>query len=107
MGGRNFYNISFGDTANQAFDGLVSQAQYDHGHAGYSGTIAEKHDFIMISLPADKDPMDFAEGLIRDSDDRIDDKWGPAGCIEMPPTDKDKKEHPGLKKFLFFGWASS
>ena len=102
-----FYDIGFGDTAWQAFNDLVSTAQYDHGHSGYSGTIAEKHNFTMIPLPENKDPMDYANDLIGDSDDRVDDKWGPAGCIEMPLTDKDKKDHPGLKKFLFFGWASS
>jgi len=108
MGGSDFYNIGFGPTAKIAFDDLVSQAQYDHGHSGYSGTIAEKHSFTMIPLPEHKNPMDLAEELIRNSDDRVDDKWGPAGCIEMPLTDKDKKDHPGgLKKFLFFGWASS
>jgi hypothetical protein len=107
MGASEFYNFGFGKTAKEAFGLVVEQAQYDHGHSGYSGTIAEKHTFTMIPLLENKDPEDYAEQLIRDSDDRVDDKWGPAGCIEVPLTDKDKKDHPGLKKFLFFGWASS
>ena len=107
MGASDFYNIGFGDTAKKVFADLVSQAQYDHGHSGYSGTIAEKNDFTVIPLPEHKDPQDYAEELMENGDERIDDKWGPAGCIEMPLSDKDKAEHPGLKKFLFFGWASS
>jgi len=107
MGGSEFYNIGFGATAEEVFVNLVSQSQYDHGHSGYSGTIAEKRNFTMISLPENKDPMNFAEGLIREGDDRVNNKWGPVGCISMPLTDKDLKEYPGLKKFLFFGWASS
>ena len=37
-----------------------------------------------------------ADVLFSINDDRINDKWGPAGCIEIKP------EH-----YLFFGYASS
>ena len=108
MGACDFYDIGFGKTAKKAFADLVSQAQYDHGHSGYSGTIAEKNNFTMIPLPEHQGtPLEYAAKLIEDDDAHINDKWGPAGCIELPLTDKDKKEHPGLRKFLFFGWASS
>lgn len=46
-------------------------------------------------------PADLAELLIDLGDPRIDDKWGPAGCIDLAPKKKRDKE------FLFFGWASS
>lgn len=36
-----------------------------------------------------------AHGLIGNRDPRIDDKWGPAGCIKLTNG-----------KYYFFGWAS-
>ena len=100
MGACDFKNFSVGENAEQAFRSCVEEAQYDHGHAGYTGTIAEKNDFVMIDLPDSIDKSDmpaineFAEKLIDDEDERVDDKWGPAGCIETS------------KGYLFFGWAS-
>lgn len=99
MGACDFTTIGRGKTAKEAFDNAVHQAAYDYGHAGYTGTIAEKCEFVMII----RTPMEtseackLADDLIGDGDPRIDDKWGPAGCI--PLTEEDK--------FLFFGWASS
>ena len=48
---------------------------------------------------------DIAEHLLAKLfDERIDDKWGPAGCIDMDPKLTGKRKP---KRFLFFGWASS
>lgn len=51
MGACDFMNYSFGKTAQEAFSHCVQQAQYEHGHGGYSGTIAEKHDFVVLPKP--------------------------------------------------------
>ena len=90
-------------TAQDAFSSLVNEAQYLYGHGGYTGTIAEKMEFGMLK----KEAVDFktAQALIQaDMDDcdngKFDDKWGPAGCIEVDDPDKGKG-------WLFFGWASS
>lgn len=96
MGACDFIVRSRGKTAKEAFNAAVDEAQYEYGHAGYTGTIAEKGSFIMISLPEDKSAIEYAEELIDRFDHRIDDKWGPAGCI---------KQEEGV--FVFFGWASS
>lgn len=50
-------------TASAAFDQAVSQAQWEHGHGGYSGTIAEKHSFVEVSLPAGFTAMEFANAI--------------------------------------------
>lgn len=94
---------SRGKTAKEAFAAAREEAQYEHGHGGYSGTIAEKHSFTVIPLPKDTDPMLEVERLIDEDDERIQDKWGPAGCIDLG---KDPV-HPALRRYLFFGWASS
>ena len=44
---------------------------------------------------------ELAELLLEIGDRRIDDKFGPAGCIDLAPKRKRDRE------FLFFGWASS
>jgi hypothetical protein len=101
MGASTFVMTSTGKTANAAFKNAVKQAEYDYGHAGYTGTIAEKTSFVMIETPKNIDTKDmnqvdtFISKLINESDERIDDKWGPAGCIQL-----DKET------FIFFGWAS-
>lgn len=102
MGAEAFRTKAQGATAQAAFEEAQSTARYDHGHAGYTGTIAEKNGFEMIPLPpvpADVDPMTHAiteaDKLISAGDERIDDKWGPAGCFDV-----------GGGNYLFFGWAS-
>ena len=91
-----FETVSEGKNPNEAFRKAVEKAQWDYGHAGYTGTIAEKDDFVIIPLPEGKNPFDYANDLVLEGDPRVDDKWGPAGCIDL-----------GDGKYLFFGWASS
>jgi hypothetical protein len=103
MGAEEFYTPWQGTSPADAFAGAVEQAQYDHGHSGYSGTIAEKNQYVLITIPEGKDPRDYAQQLMNDNDPRIGDKWGPAGCIDMGPS----KIHKGKNVYLFFGVASS
>lgn len=99
MGSQPFYQHYPCDVARtsalQAFVMAVAVAEHDHGHSGYSGTLAEKEDFVMIEPHSRMSPEEYAAELVEDDDERIDDKWGPAGCI-LTPTG-----------YLFFGWASS
>ena len=96
MGGCTFGDLGRGKTAQEAFDDAHGQACYDYGHAGYTGTLAEKSSFVEIDCPEGVTPEDYGEQLIDDNDPRIDDKWGPAGCIKVEEG-----------KYYFFGWASS
>lgn len=96
MDAQEFQTSSQGKTAKEAFANAISEAQYESGHGGYTGTIAEKHTFVMIVCPDGIVPHKYANQLLDDGDSRIEDKWGPAGCISL-----------GSDKYLFFGWASS
>lgn len=96
MGAEVFYVSAKGANKHEAFNTAVSEAYWQHGHDGYTGTIAEKGEFVMIALPEGEDPYDYAMKLIDAEDRRIDDKWGPAGCFDL-----------GNGEFVFFGWASS
>ena len=51
MGAAEFTELSHGKTAQAAFDRVVEAAQWEFGHGGYTGTIAEKMDFTVIDLP--------------------------------------------------------
>ena len=115
MGGESFITASWGKTTEEAFKSAVERAEYDHGHAGYTGTIAEKDSFLMVKLPEHKDPIDFANELIKGNNE-VSDKWGPCGCIEIPNSLYKRIEEqcyiihsqsPNDKLFIFFGWASS
>ena len=96
MGATNFMCRDSGNSAKEAFRNAVKEAQYQFGHGGYTGTIAEKDKFVMISLPKGENPVQYADKLMDEGDSRIDDKWGACGCIAIPESDE----------YLFFGWAS-
>lgn len=98
MGANEFTTYGSGETAEEAFSVAVSNARYDYGHAGYTGTIAEKSEFVIIGkAPDHKAAIETARRLLAADDPRITDKWGPAGCVSIA----------GTPDFLFFGWASS
>lgn len=105
MGAATFVNVTEGKDANQAFAKARDAAAWENGHGGYTGTIAEKREFVMIDPAKDgADTTDwsqvnyeeYAYSLVNEGDPRVDDKWGPAGCIQLSD-----------REFLFFGWASS
>lgn len=96
MGAEVFEVYARGANAAEAFQQAVEEACHAYGHAGYTGTIAEKDSYVLIDLPEGMNPREFASQLIEEEDDRIDNKWGPAGCITIAPG-----------QYYFFGWASS
>jgi hypothetical protein len=103
MGANTFFTTASGKNAKRAFIAATKEAAYDYGHRGYTGSIAEKESFVMISdevfLSVDA-AADFADDLIDAGDERVDDKWGPAGCLKF-------KSNDGEICYLFFGWAAS
>ncbi len=88
MGANSFETYRDGANAETAFAEAVEAAAWEHGHGGYTGTIAEKGDFIIIT----EQPMSYDEAtrLARDlltrNDPRGADKWGPAGAIPVKQT---------------------
>lgn len=116
MGAETFFVRKIGQykDANEAFREAVDDAQYEHGHGGYTGTIAEKSGFQMVEVPPRKDPSAFADFCFENDEGKFwEDKWGPAACIEVKGTWLQKmrgerwKGKRNFKCFYFFGWASS
>lgn len=98
MGASEFFQFSNGETAKKAFINAVQEAKDDYGHNGYTGTIAEKNEYVRVgTVNTKEEAKELAEKLLLDDDPRIEDKWGPAGAICINDTNE----------WLFFGWASS
>lgn len=51
MGSWAFSTTAWGKTPEEAFRSAVEEARYEHGHGGYTGTIAEKGGFALFELP--------------------------------------------------------
>lgn len=103
MGAEYFTTTAKGKTAQEAFDEAVSDAQYEHGHGGYTGTIAEKSVFRVEVPPSGVTPEDYIKICTDYGIDRkrelhwsIMDKWGPACAVKT-----------GDDEWTFFGTASS
>lgn len=94
MGAQSFVVHGSGESATQAFGAAVTDAAYWFGHGGYTGSIADKGEFVMVPLPEGEDPEKYAEKLNHSEDSPVDDKWGPAGCFKLRDGE-----------YLFFGWA--
>jgi hypothetical protein len=115
MGANTFMTTSSGLSTHAAFYNAREEAVYEHGHGGYTGTIAEKSSFTVMDPPHGSDhdlidrladaalnggdvPADLTEhaGWISRAAKIADDKWGPCVCVPL-----------GDCRYLFFGWASS
>lgn len=116
MGADNFAHTATGfKTASEAFNYAVEQAEYAYGHAGYTGTIAEKDSFVVVTPPEGVSAADAFQywdlGAWANNIDRLSteqktaldviaeeffDKWGPALAIKL---DDDT--------WGFWGYASS
>ena len=95
MGAEQFENFVPGSDLQKAFISAVKNAQYDHGHSGYTGTIAEKTAVTLRgSVEFIVEAEDFAE---KDLYDNEHDKWGDCWAVKV-------KNPEG---FYFYGIASS
>jgi hypothetical protein len=109
MGGASFFNIGSGDSMQDAFDRLVREARHDHGHGGYTGTIAEKTAVRELDMPGHwlehVDTRRLDEEQAEEFADACRevvpyDKWGPADGFEI------KRAEDGTRRWAFFGDAS-
>lgn len=51
MGANTFQTYGFGKDSREAFVAAVKDAQWEYGHGGYTGTIAEKATYSLVPLP--------------------------------------------------------
>lgn len=133
MGAQTFEQFQTGDDVFAAFERAVEAAAWEHGHGGYTGTLAEKDSFVVIDKDGDTVHAKLGSPYYPVS------AWGAARRdITYPPLDPlpwdaasaladrlieqrdariDDKWGPagaipavgadGQRGWLFFGWASS
>ena len=73
----------------KAFREAVSEAKYERGHGGYTGTIAEKSDYKVRSHNSMTKQQAFA---FADSDIDHNQKWGPAFAVPVSESQVLKEE---------------
>jgi hypothetical protein len=117
MGATTFHTETKAKTAKEAFTKLVADAEWTHGHGGYTGTIAEKQGFTEFKRPKGvrestchmviqalskvnpthtiKLEKTYPKWPIKQMVKTFEDKWGPAVCVETRPNN-----------YFFCGWAS-
>ncbi|MFI8909126.1 hypothetical protein CLM85_12835 [Streptomyces albidoflavus] len=85
MGAEGFVTYQAGTDAQKAFEGAVEDARYEYGNRGYTGTIAEKDDFTVVTTtPMPLNEANEYAGRLLDADDsRVSDKRGPAGAVPV------------------------
>lgn len=95
-GGTDFATFAQGSSAQEAFNNARAEAKQMYGDDGYTGSIAEKDSFEMASRTpmTEEEAKEFIWG--GNGFGKFDDKWGPAGCIELDTGG-----------FVFFGIAST
>jgi hypothetical protein len=80
-----FIQLVTGESPSRAFDIGTHAARLAFGTNGFTGTLADKGDFVLIRCPKHYEPRAYAESLIDSADERIAEMWSPAGLIEQGP----------------------
>lgn len=136
MGATVFETKQFGKDVRSAFQEAVKQASHDFGHAGYTGTIAEKDCVAefkrwkgcrmtsqdILKIISEDDEKEFKKLVKRFPSDKqhlfeylarqYDDKMGCAVAIQLSPKEekiyREKHNLKGKKGsvWLFCGWAA-
>lgn len=130
MGAAWFETYGPGRTVDEAHACAARAARYDHGHNGYTGTIAEKDVHMLAPMVPDVPALDVREMFALaccDDEDAItrlyewygleqaqllraaaNNKWGPAVAVECRPDEVPDyvRVGPGELVWLFFGYAS-
>ena len=87
MGRREFIQYVTGTNLEAAFEAAVKEAQYEYGHRGYTGTIAEKDGYGCAALTDELMTLDaateLAKRLLNDHDERCADSEMPACGIPV------------------------
>lgn len=99
MGVSPFFIQGVGPTPQAAFESLVAETRGECEGGCYVGTIAEKDDFMVVCVPKDEDPRQYAERLLSEGGSLVSYKRGPAGCIDLGAYILN----PKFNVFLFFG----
>lgn len=85
MGATSFETYQGDTDVRSAFHDAARDARDEHGHGGYTGSIAEKDSYVVLH----REPVTLAEayrlaeGFMERNTQGVDDKYGPAGAIAV------------------------
>ena len=98
---KEFMQMEYEPDAESAFSAAKRAALHENGFGGFTGSVAEKNEFVVISEHAlsAEDADALAERLMRARDGRIADPAGPAGAIPIA-EDGSKLLYRGAKGML-------
>jgi hypothetical protein len=79
MGAVDFTIYQDGTDVARAFRDALEEARYQYGHRSYTGTIAEKEDYwVVTDTPLSMADAEVLAGQIMSEDGHpVQDKWGP------------------------------
>jgi hypothetical protein len=102
MGASTFGTHAYAETAQKAYDALIKEAYYNHGHDPYNGTISTTagEGFIMVPFLEGEDSVSWMDRAI---DNPKVNKWGPCACVEATHVEKNDEGH---SLWHFAGWAA-
>jgi hypothetical protein len=124
MGARDFCNVGISPTVERAFWEQVTRALIEHGADGYTGSIAEKYEFVLVPKPQQFTAAQIAHWafgweesaggtmtevpivaheIVASMASLIRDKWGPAIALEMARSEVEVEVTEGQNADLFFG----
>lgn len=90
-----------GTTSADAFRRMVDHALWEHGHGGYSGTMAEKHEAVYCcQLPARFDPNRWDDLAQAWHDYKKYGTWEERKKVEAGPDDDEWKQRYGVWKTI-------
>jgi hypothetical protein len=94
MGANSFDVQGKGRSADVVFRRLVEDARHEHGHGGYTGSIAEKHDFVVIAAPSEDVRKQIHANMVNRVNRGIE--WQKS----RPPSEYQQKELAGAEARL-------
>lgn len=93
-GSESFMNLAYGDNAQECFDELVKEAEYQYGHDPYNGTISTQQGFSVLKLQFNSRTE--AEAYAEANLDSVEKYY----CKAVRFSDN------GKNGFVFYGWAA-
>ena len=101
MGAHNFAASAYAKTAEDAYNNLVEEAIYDHGHDAYNGTISTTFGFVIIPFKDGESSVEWMDRMMEHPDVE---KWENCACVEATHVEKNSNGYP---LWHFSGWAAS
>lgn len=93
MGAEFFTEKGMSRELGAAFTEAYNDARYEYGSRGYTGSLAEKHDAVIIDnqIRWEKDAYLFANSEEIHTHQIVNDKWGPAAAIPFATPRESEK----------------